>query len=233
MKAISTCVLLLAVVTCSLAAGADVEPGFVSLFDGKTFDGWRVGKNPESFKIEDGAIVVNGLVAHLFYDGPVANHEFKNFDLKIDVMTFPNSNSGIYFHTQYQEEGFPKLGMECQVNNSHKDWRRTGSLYAVKNLTETQPEKVKPGEEVVVLPEPPAKDEVWFTQEIIVQGLQITVKIDGKTVLEYTLPEEARGEYPLPTTKGTLLPKGTFALQGHDPGSKVLFKNIRVKILPD
>lgn len=212
------------------ACAADTEEGFVSLFDGKSFSGWKVGKNAESFRIEDGMIVVNGLVAHLFYDGDVQGHEFKNFHFKADVKTFPNANSGIYFHTKYQEEGFPKSGMECQVNNSHKDWRRTGSLWGVMNVSEAPPKDTK--EAVRVLPAKPADDEVWFTEEIIVQGRRVEVKVNGQTLVEYTLPEKADVE-PTPVGKMTYLPRGTFALQGHDPGSKVCFKNIRVKVLPD
>jgi len=200
---------------CLAADKPDDEQGFVSLFDGKSLAGWQVGKNADSFKVQDGMIVVNGPVAHLFYTGDVNGHDFKNFIFRAEVMTFPKANSGIYFHTRYQEEGFPTLGMECQVNNSHQDWRRTGSLYNVKDIAEA-----------------PAKDNVWYTQEISVVGLHVVVKIDGKTVVDYTLPEEAKGEYQiLPRMKW--LPHGTFALQGHDPGSKVCYRNIRVKVLPD
>lgn len=196
------------------AENQDNDNGWVSLFDGKTFNGWKVGKNADSFKIENGMIIANGNVAHLFYVGDVKQHQFKNFDFKAEVMTFTNSNSGIYFHTKYQEEGFPKFGIECQVNNSHKDWRRTGSLWGVSDIREVS-----------------VKDNEWYTQEIIVRGLHVVIKLNGKTVLEYTFPDEAASkEYLLPT-KMTYLPEGTFALQGHDPGSKACFKNIRVKPL--
>lgn len=207
----------LGVVFLALAAASApaAEEGFVSLFNGRSFDGWKVGKNADAFKIQDGMIVVNGKVAHLFYEGPVANHDFKNFIFKAEVMTFPSANSGIYFHTKYQEEGFPKFGMESQVNTTHKDKIKTGSLYRVKDVYEAA-----------------SKDGVWYTQEIVVQGLHVEVKVDGKQVLEHTFPPEAERDLPLPT-KMTYLPRGTFALQGHDPGSKVYFKNIRVKVLPD
>ena len=116
------------------------EEGFVSLFDGKTLDGWKVGENASVFQVRDGMIVMEcpktiHSPAHLFYVGNVNGHSFKNFDLRIEVMTFPCANSGIYFHTEYQEAGWPKRGLECQVNNSHSDWRRTGSLYAIKNIS--------------------------------------------------------------------------------------------------
>jgi hypothetical protein len=72
-KALSL-VLLLA---CSGLSANAQQKGWVSLFDGKTFDGWQINESPETFKIEDGAIVVNGNRAHVFYTGPVMNHDFK------------------------------------------------------------------------------------------------------------------------------------------------------------
>ena len=101
MKSLLSVSLALLLATSAWAADKpDPEQGWTSLFDGKTLNGWKVGKNAESFKVQDGMIVVNGQVAHLFYDGPVANHDFKNFDFKADIMTFPSANSGVYFHTQ-------------------------------------------------------------------------------------------------------------------------------------
>src|SRR3954471_13663696 len=92
-----------AVVTLASVSLPAQQGGWVSLFDGKTLDGWKVGENAASFTVEDGAIVINGPRAHLYYVGPVQNHEFKNFAFKADVMTTPGSNSGIYIHTAYQE----------------------------------------------------------------------------------------------------------------------------------
>ena len=217
------------------------EAGFVSLFDGKTFEGWKVGENANTFQVREGMIVMdypatNRGPAHLFYAGNVNGHDFKNFDLRVDVMTFPGANSGIYFHTEYQEANWPKRGIECQVDNSHSDWRRTGSLWGIRNITwgpEMPPANNQ--EMVTVLPEPPVTDNVWYTQEVIYQNGLVTVKLDGKTMFEYRIPD-AGVEHTL-ATKMTWLPRGTFALQGHPPmpghGSKACFKNIRVKVLPD
>jgi hypothetical protein len=217
------------------------EPGFVSLFDGKSLDGWKVGEHADLFQVKDGLIQMEcpptkDGPAHLFYVGDVNGHLFKNFDLKVDVMTFPYANSGIYFHTEYQESGWPNRGLECQVNNSHSDWRRTGSLWGVKNLS-WGPELPSSNdhEPYVSFAVAPVNDNVWYTQEVIYVNGKITVKLDDKTVLEYDMPQ-ADTEHKLPTGS-TWLPKGTFALQGHPPlpgkGSKACFKNIRVKILPD
>jgi hypothetical protein len=195
-------------------AGAEAQSkGWISLFDGKSLKDWKVGKNASTFTVDSGMIIAHGPTAHLFYVGNVHNHDFKNFDFKADVMTTPGSNSGIYFHTAYQEEGWPSKGYEAQVNNSHTDWRRTGSLYAVEDV-----------KDVLV------NDNVWFTEEIIVQGKRVIIKINDKTVVDYTEPANVQRPDDM---KGRVLSSGTFALQGHDPNSKVYFKNLRVKVLPD
>src|SRR6476620_440912 len=173
------------------------QDGWASLFDGKSLTNWKVGENATTFSVENGTIVAHGPTAHLFYEGDVHQHNFKNFEFKADVMTTPGSNSGIYFHTEYQESSWPKKGYEVQVNNSHTDWRRTGSLYAVQDV-----------KEVFV------KDNEWYIEHIIVQGKKITVKINDKVINEYTEGENGR------------LSGGTIALQGHDPKSKVFYKDV-------
>jgi hypothetical protein len=186
---------------------ADSEEGFTTIFDGKTFEGWKTSiDNTNTWKIEDGAFVTRGQTAHVFYVGDT--NAFKNFDLKVDVMTEPGSNGGIYFHSAYQEKGFPRGGIECQVNVSHTDWIKTGSLYGLVNIGLT-----------------PCKDNQWWTQEIIVRGRKVTVKIDGKAILEYNQPPVD------PNGRGKRLGEGTFALQAHDPKSVIRYKNIRVKRL--
>lgn len=187
----------------------DVEPGFTSLFDGKTFDGWKSSVvNKDTWKIEDGAFVTRGKTCHLFYVGDL--QPFKNFDLKVEVMTEPHANGGIYFHTKYQAESWPRGGFECQVNQTHGDWIKTGSLWGIVNI----------GLRAV-------EDNKWYTQEIIVKGNTVTVLIDGKRMLEYVEPAGAVAGKEFERK----LSQGTFALQAHDPGSVVRYKNIRVKKL--
>lgn len=188
---------------------ADDEAGFKPLMDGKTFAGWKMAnENTNTFKIEEGAFVARGERCHLFYVGD--EQPFKNFHLKVDVMTDPVSNGGIYFHTKYQEKGWPTGGFECQVNNTQGDWKKTGSLYDLVNVSQSL-----------------ATDNKWWTQEIIVEGSRVTVKVDGKVVLEYNEPPGATGGKSFERK----LTEGTFGLQAHDPKSVVRYKNIRVKRL--
>jgi hypothetical protein len=186
---------------------------WVSLFDGKSLNGWKVGDHASSFSVENGMIKVNGETAHLFYHGSVHDHNFKNFEFKADVMTLPGANSGIYFHTAYQESGWPKQGYEVQINNSHTDWRRTGSLYGVDDLKEVY-----------------VKDNEWFTEYIKVVGKRVIVKLNDKVVVDYTEPDSVAQKINI---GGRRISSGTFALQGHDPKSTVYFKNIMVKPLDE
>ena len=188
------------------------EDGWISLFNGKDLTGWKVNENPESFTVKDGAIVAHGLPSHCFYEGDFHNHSFKNFELKVDVMTLPGSNGGIYIQTEYQDKGFPGKGFEVQVNNTYvRDPRKTGSLYEVKDN----------GAEV-------AKDNLWFTEHIVVKDDTITIKVDDKLVAQWTQPADWGGTKNF---AGRRIGPGTIALQGHDPGSTVFYKNIRIKIL--
>lgn len=185
------------------------DDGFVTLFNGQNLDGWKANENPQSWSVEEGAIVADGPRSHLFYVGPEA--PFKDFHFIAEVKTTPGSNGGIYFHTKFQEEGWPRYGHECQVNITHSDPKKTGSLYAIENVAN-----------------PPAKDNEWYTQEIIVKGKHVVLKVNGETVVDYTQPE---GQKAFDEKFERLLGEGTFALQAHDPQSKIYFRNLRVKPL--
>ena len=185
------------------ARDASRSDGWTPLFDGRTLAGWRASDNPATFRVEGGEIVVHGPTSHLFYEGPVMNHDFKDFELEADVLTKPGANSGIYVRTAYQPTGWPSHGYEVQINNSHTDWRRTGSLYAVQDVRES------------------LRDNEWFTVHAIVRGRRVRVLLDGRQVVDYTEPDSTP----------TRLTGGTVALQGHDPGSEVHFRNIKVRPL--
>ncbi|HEU5080016.1 MAG TPA: DUF1080 domain-containing protein [Opitutaceae bacterium] len=190
-------------------SGDETTPGWVKLTDGTSFKGWKMAEeNNGTWTIKDGAFVAHGERCHLFYVGD--EKPFKNFDLKVEVKTEPHSNGGIYFHTKYQPTGWPKGGFETQVNNSHSDWIRTGSVYEVANIGTSQ-----------------ARDGEWWTQEVIVQGNKVTVKVNDKVVVQYVEPPGVEAGKDFERKLG----EGTFALQGHDPKSVVYYRNIRVKRL--
>jgi Domain of Unknown Function (DUF1080) len=199
--------LWLLVCLCSVSLlSADDKEGWVTIFDGKSLDGWKINENKESWKFENGMLIANGQRSHAFYVGD--EKPFKNFELKVEVLTKANSNGGIFIHTAYQAENWPKQGYESQVNNTfNKDPQKTGGLYNTVKIAESS-----------------ATDEKWWTQHIIVKDRHVTVKIDDKVVVDFDEPADKK-EQPK-------LSEGTFALQAHDPGSTVMYRNIRVKRLP-
>jgi len=203
-----TCI---ALATCN-AATITSQNGWVPLFDGKSLDGWTASENQGTFTVDqdNGILIVHGKRSHLFYTGPVNGGDFKNFEFYAEVKTHEHANSGIYFHTKYQKDGWPSKGYECQVNTSHSDVKKTGGLYGVQDVNKY----------------PPSTDGKWFQYYIRVVGKHVTIKIDGKPTVNWIEPEGWSGG-------GRKIDHGTFALQGHDPGSVVHYRNIKVRPLPD
>lgn len=211
--------------------------GWMLLFDGKSLDGWVASEGPGSyriangkltvwlaerdasgvlnnaFRVQDGELLALGPRSHLFYVGSAQNHDFRNFELTLDLKTWPGANSGIYFHTKFDQADWPTTGYEVQVNNSFdSDPSRTAGLWGV------QDNKVVP-----------VKDGEWFTLHIKVQGKHIQTWVNGKVIADYTEePNPSRSD----ELKGRLIGSGTFALQAHHAGNEVHYRNIKVRPLP-
>lgn len=194
---------------------------WASLFDGKTLNGWKASENPGSPQVRDGAIVAEGKRAHLFFVGDDGRAEFENFELEMEIKTEPGANSGVYFHTKWQDSGWPSEGFESQVNNTqppfkdhdYRENKKTASLYGIRNLYKAM-----------------AKDGEWFTVNIKVARPRVEIRLNGQLVTAYTEP--ANAVLPSPGPKLNLLGKGTFALQCHDEDSRAYYRNIRVRRLP-
>jgi hypothetical protein len=149
----------------------------------------------------------------------VHHADFKNFELSADGMTRPGANSGIYFHTAYQPEGWPAAGFEVQVantaegENGYREMKKTGSLYAVRNVYKQL-----------------VNDNQWFRMNILVRGKQVQIRLNNMLVVDYVEPGQP---FRADLDFQRVLNHGTFALQGHDPASITYFKNIRVRPMPD
>ena len=198
------------------------------LFNGETLDGWRVTKeNPDSFRVEDGAIIAEGPRAHLFYDGPLGT-AFTDFELALKVKTEPGANSGVYFHTAYQAEGWPGIGLEAQVNATQYDYRKTGSIYAIADIRvytdDTEmPALGRDGNAFITLPSAPHEDHDWFDYVIRVEDGTVSTRVNGELLVRWRQPGDWSNE-------SQRISSGTFALQAHDPDSKVSYKDIRVTL---
>ena len=226
-------ILFLASALAVLASVATAGDGYVSIFNGKDLTGWKSNEEtPGCFSVEEGALKVSGGRAHLFYVGGNDKASFTDFELKLKVKTLPNANGGVYFHTEYEQSGWPSKGYECQVNASHKDPKKTGSLYGVVNVLVLAPgQKAPPGSlEDLVVEQAPNTDGEWFDYHISVKGKTITLKVNGKTTVEWTEPEGFDPAKALQKMPGRKLGHGTFAIQGHDPESTTYYKDIQIKV---
>jgi hypothetical protein len=196
------------------------QNGWVELFNGRNFDEWRPSENKASWKLVDGLLTADGPRSHLFYAGPVKNADFKNFELEVEALARPQCNSGVYFHTAYQERGFPTKGFEIQINNTfvgegtYRERKKTGSLYGLRNVYKQF-----------------VPDDRWFKIQVAVRGKNIQLRIDGMLIVDYTEPTPP--VIPAGAETGRFLDRGTFALQCHNDGSKAQFRSVRVRPLAD
>lgn len=179
---------------------------------------WKANA-PGSWRFEGGQIIADGPASHLFYTGP-GHESIRNFELEFEAFTRPGANSGVYFHTRFQADGFPKQGFEVQVNNTalgegtYRERKRTGSLYGIRNVYRQL-----------------ARDEEWFRVQVSVVANNVQVRVNGLLTVDYVEPSPAVRPPSQETER--FLQTGTFALQCHDPGSKVRFRNLRYRRLAD
>ena len=184
---------------------------YIELFNGNDLSGWKANENPDCFKVEDGLIVANGLRSHLYYVGNGDDPVFKNFELIAEIKTKKLANSGVYFHLDWEDTGWPTTGVEAQVNATHlgdgdyREFKKAGSLYGVRNLYQS-----------------PVPDDQWYTMRVLVEDRRVRIYLNDMKTVDYVVPldNERFGQ-------------GMFALQGHDLKSTVYFKSVKVKRLSD
>ena len=193
---------LIATLACGLPLVSSAQEsassgGWIQMFNGKNLDGWKANQSPESWSAVDGMIKGDGDVSHLFW----LAQQCGNCEFKAEVKIGDKGNSGMYFRAEFGP-GWPK-GYEAQVNATHGDPVKTGSLYNFqKNFTD------------------PTGPDVWFTQHIIANGNHIIIKVNGKVISDYV------------DEKNTHM-QGLLALQQHNKGSVVYFKNLMFRPLPE
>jgi len=211
--------LLVAVLFGAADAGAQE---WRALFNGRDLTGWKANNDPESFRVESGILRVQSTQtfrAHLFFVGDDSSRpaRFANFELEAVARAEPNSNGGIFFHTDMTvRDAFKHLanGYEVQLNSAEKEGRKTGSLY-----------------EIVDLDKSPIDERQWFTVRLVVVNKRIQVFLNGKQVVDYIEPDNVKR--PPPREGRRLLPEGgLIALQAHDDTGVWYFREIRVRRLP-
>jgi hypothetical protein len=222
------------------AKADDKDEGWIPLFNGKDLSGWKIpnppsgnfksvkevkndagkviafvgvekdkkdgtaGKEITLWQVKDGMIVGGGPASHIFTE-----IEADNFHYRVEAKINDKGNSGQYFRTKFGP-GFPQ-GYEAQINATHGDQIRTGSLYpSFGKLSEEDRKKI------LVLKDAPHKPDEFFVQEVIADGNHIQILVNGKQTVDFV---DANKTYM----------KGHFALQGHDPGSVMTFKKVEYK----
>ena len=196
---------------------------WLNLFDGKSTAGWKPNADEGAYRVEDGTLRLQATHpknrGHLFYVGDDDELDlFKNFELEIVARGEPNSNSGIFFHTDMETRDkvlHLKNGYEVQLNSTKKEKRKTGSLYDVIDISEAVIDDTK-----------------WFTVRIRVEGKRIQVWLNDQQTIDYTEPANVV-EQRSKNRKGRFLRKkgGAIALQAHDEDSVFFFKSIKIKRL--
>ena len=231
-RTLSLVLLISAIGGTSRQSSAADSDGWIPLFNGKDLTGWKIpnppsgqftgviekknadgkvvafvgkmkdGKEVTLWEVKDGLIVGGGPASHIFTDG-----EYDNFHYRVVVKINDKGNSGQYFRTKFGP-GFPQ-GYEAQINATHGDKVKTGSLYPAGSLGKYR-------DKITVLNTAPIKPEEFYTQEVIANGDKITILVNGKQTIEFVDPDKS-------------FTKGHFALQGHDPGSVMTFKKVEYK----
>ena len=180
--------------------------GYVPLFDGKGVAGWGAWGKQGSlslaemraiWSVRDGDLIGSKAQSHLFSP----RGDYKNFRVRARVKVSEGGNSGLYFRAA-KGAGFPE-GYEAQINSTHRDLNRTGSLYksgegAVRAVTAT-----------------PVPSNTWFTLEVEAVGNHIRVWVEGRLTADWTDP---RRSYSV----------GHFAIQVHDPQTVVQVRELEV-----
>jgi hypothetical protein len=204
----------------TLAAGAaaedkEKETGWVKLFNGKDLTGWETHpKNPGKWSVEDGAIVGRGKdTSHLF----TKRDDFENFHYRIEAKISDKGNSGQYFRAKF-EPGFPN-GYEAQINATHDDPIRTGSLYPDYRGKYSAADKEK-----MIVKKQLHKPDEWFTQEVIAVGNHIIIKVNGEKTVDFV---DTHNHFT----------RGRFAIQQHPPArgsdeSVIMVRKVEVRELP-
>jgi type 1 glutamine amidotransferase len=170
---------------------------WVQLFNGKDLTGWKTHPDDKAkWEVKDGILIGTGEKGHLFSE----RGDYKNFRYRIEAKINDHGNSGQYFRTKFGRS-FPK-GYEAQINSTHGDPVRTGSLYNFVKVLE-----------MLVPPD------TWFTQEVIAEGNHIIIKVNDKTTVDYI-------------DKNNTYMKGHFAIQQHDPGTVIQVRKVEVMELP-
>ena len=193
-----------------------VEPGYVSLFNGKNLDGWTLvgGKGP-GYVVEHGLLVcpADG-GGNLFTE-----KEYANFIFRFEFRTEPAGNNGVGIRAPLEGDAAYQ-GMEIQIlDDSAPEYKNLRPAQYCGSIYDVVPAKRgflnKAGE--------------WNREEIRAQGRQIRITLNGHLIVDADL-DSVKDPEVLKKHPGLARTRGHIGFLGH--GSRVEFRNIRIKELP-
>lgn len=201
-----------------LLTAEEKKEGFTPIFNGINLDGWTGNKT--QYYVENGEIVVDpdakGTSGNLYTE-----KEYENFRIKFEFMLTPGANNGLGVHAPlegdaaYAGKEFQILDDTAPIYANLKPYQYHGSLYGIEAAEKGH---LKPVGE-------------WNSQEIIIDGNQYQVILNGKTILDIPNIKRLtrRGTADGKDHPGLKRTKGHIGFLGH--GSEVRFRNLRVKEL--
>lgn len=192
------------------------EPGFISLFDGKTLSGW-FGDGKKYFSVESGVLVCKkGCHGKLLVD-----REFTDFVFRFDFKLTPGANNGLAIRSpKTGDTAF--VGIEIQILDDSakkykhlKDYQYHGSAYGI---VAAKRGALKPVGE-------------WNTQEVRCKGRCLQVILNGQKIVDANLDDAAPNSQTIDGAKhpGLLRSRGYLGFLCHE--DSVHFRNIRIKEL--
>jgi pimeloyl-ACP methyl ester carboxylesterase len=195
----------------------ELDRGFVSLFDGKSLEGWYGPRDGQGKRTKvEGYQAIDGILTCMPGGNIYAEKEYSDFVFRFEFRLEKGSNNGLGIRTPDHGDA-AYVGMEIQIlddpsyEGQIQPWQHHGSIY---NLFAAKPGQLRPTGE-------------WNTEEVTAKGRQVTVKLNGVTIVDANLDDakdpEGRHKEGLPRTSGYI------GFLGH--GSKVEFRDIRVKDL--
>jgi len=207
--------------------GAEKGAKWVSLFDGKTFKGWKQQQGEAKFTIRDGAIigtVTEGVPANSFM---VTEELFGDFIFEAEFKADAGINSGVQFRSAVANETTKRLhGYQFEIDPNPR--ALTGGLYEEGRRGWFRPEKNNGDPQVAWAKQHAAKFKAgqWNTMRIEARGNQIKTYLNGNLMADYVDQDEK-----------VRIKRGFFGLQVHSTknaelfGKEVAFRNLRVQKL--
>jgi Domain of Unknown Function (DUF1080) len=207
------------------------DAGFTTLFNGKDLTGWVYGRRSsgEPNKTGKGYEVKDGVLFTTEEDGGnlFTEKEYTDFVLRFDFRLTANANNGIGIRAPLEGDA-AYVGMEIQVlddgGSKYTNLRPAQYHGSVYHMFPAKRGFQKPVGE-------------WNSEEITVRGRQITIRLNGETIVDANLDDvkdpallaKHRDLSKPEGSRGIANTKGHIGLLGH--GTLVEFRNIRIKEL--